>query len=204
MPKISQLSNKPQPTLADVLPLLDVAAGNTKSATLTEIANAIINAITPSGIIDVYAGASAPSGWFLCQGQAISRTTYAALFTAIGTTYGAGDGSTTFNLPDLRGRVPLGVGTSSANGATAHTLGQVGGEETHVLSTSEIPAHSHVMGMYTSNNEASGYGLASPGSGFGNRVLVATTVGNSTNNTGGGGTHNNLTPYVGMNFIIKT
>ena len=62
----------------------------------------------PSGAVLPFAGTAAPAGWLLCYGQAVSRTTYAALFNALGTAYGAGDGSTTFNLPDLRGRVPGG------------------------------------------------------------------------------------------------
>lgn len=66
---------------------------------------------TPIGKIVMYAGNSAPRGWLLCQGQAVSRTTYAKLYSVIGTTYGTGDGSTTFNVPDMRGRVPTGVGT---------------------------------------------------------------------------------------------
>lgn len=78
----------------------------------------------PSGVVLPYAGAAAPSGWMLCYGQAVSRTTYAALFTAIGTAYGVGDGSTTFNLPDLRGRVPGGKDDmgGSAAGRLAVTL----------------------------------------------------------------------------------
>ena len=72
----------------------------------------------PAGMLFPFAGASAPTGYLLCHGQAVSRTTYADLFTAIGTTYGTGDGSSTFNLPDLRGRVIAGqddMGGSSAN-----------------------------------------------------------------------------------------
>lgn len=70
----------------------------------------------------------------MCDGSAVSRTTYATLFTAIGTAYGTGDGSTTFNIPDLRGRIAVGK-----NAATFSTLGATGGEETHTLTTPEIP-----------------------------------------------------------------
>lgn len=83
----------------------------------------------PSGAIVAYGGAAAPTGWLLCDGSAVSRTTYADLFSAIGETYGAGDGMTTFNVPDMRGRVSVGAGTGA--GLTARTLGDTGGAETH-------------------------------------------------------------------------
>ena len=78
----------------------------------------------PAGIVMPFAGSTAPQGYLLCDGSAVSRTDYADLFTAIGTTYGAGDESTTFNLPNLSGRVVLGVSQS-------HALGTTGGEATH-------------------------------------------------------------------------
>ena len=89
-----------------------------------------------AGTIYMYAGATAPSGYLLCDGSSVSRTTYATLFAAIGTTFGAGDGSTTFGLPDLSGKVI--IGTSSS-----HALASTGGEETHALTTTEIPSHLH-------------------------------------------------------------
>lgn len=88
------------------------------------------------GLIYMFGGSVAPSGFLICDGSAISRSTYADLFSAIGTTYGVGDGSTTFNLPDMSGRVPVGVSLDIA-------LGDVGGEETHTLLTNELPSHSH-------------------------------------------------------------
>jgi len=92
----------------------------------------------PTGTIVAYAGASAPAGWLFCHGQAVSRTTYARLFAVIGTTYGAGDGSTTFNLPDLRQRFPLGKAVSG----TGSTLGATGGAIDH---THSVPSHTHSM-----------------------------------------------------------
>ena len=73
----------------------------------------------PAGRIEAYAGATAPTGYLLCDGTAVSRTTYATLFAVTSTTYGIGDGSTTFNVPDLRGRVPVGVGTNASVNARA-------------------------------------------------------------------------------------
>jgi len=97
------------------------------------------NVGVPTGAVSAFAGSTAPTGWLLCSGQAVSRTTYAALFALIGTTYGVGDGSTTFNLPDLRGRVVAGEDdmggtaanrlTSGVSGITGTTLGAAGGDE---------------------------------------------------------------------------
>ncbi|MCY0148320.1 tail fiber protein [Hoeflea sp. G2-23] len=116
-------------------------------------AGATATPYTPAGSILAYAGASAPSGWLLCYGQAVSRTTYADLFTALSTTYGVGDGSTTFNLPDLRGRSLSGkdnMGGSAASrlttggsGVDGATLGAVGGSETHTLTTAQLASHTH-------------------------------------------------------------
>ena len=88
------------------------------------------------GSIIAFPGSTVPGGYLLCDGSAVSRTAYASLFAVIGTTYGAGDGATTFNLPNLTGRVPVG---SSQN----HPLGTSGGEETHTLIPGEIAAHVH-------------------------------------------------------------
>lgn len=106
-----------------------------------------------SGALMPFAGASAPTGWLLCAGQTLSRTTYAELFAAIGTTYGAGDGSTTFQLPDMRGRVVAGVDsmggtaasriTAAGSGIAGGTLGAAGGAQTHTLTTAQMPAHNH-------------------------------------------------------------
>ena len=90
----------------------------------------------PAGIIMPFAGTVAPEGYLFCDGSAVSRTTYATLFDVIGTTFGAGDGSSTFNVPDLSGRVPLGV-------SSTHLLGTTGGSETVTLTEQELPAHVH-------------------------------------------------------------
>ena len=95
----------------------------------------------PSGALSMFAGATIPTGWLVCNGAAVSRTTYQALFIAIGTLYGSGNGSTTFNVPDLRGRAPIGVGAGT--GLTNRTLASESGEETVILSTTTMPAHTH-------------------------------------------------------------
>lgn len=104
---------------------------------------------TPVGMIASFAGATVPAKWYLCYGQAVSRTTYSALFTAIGTTYGSGDGVTTFNLPDCRGRVipgldnmggsAAGVLTTAVYGSDPTVLGDAGGLENHTLALAELP-----------------------------------------------------------------
>lgn len=120
------------------------------------------------GDVKATAKAAADAGWLLCYGQAVSRTTYAALYAAIGTTYGVGDGSTTFNVPDLRGRVIAGqddMGGSSANRLTGvtgsvdgDTLGGTGGAETHTLTTAELAAHAHTQqGTFTSGPESANH-----------------------------------------------
>lgn len=102
---------------------------------------ASFNPVPPVGSMIMFAGGTAPSGYFICDGSAVSRTTYADLFAVIGVTYGVGNGSSTFNLPDMRGRNPVGAGTGS--GLTARTLGTQAGSETHTLSVSEMPSHDH-------------------------------------------------------------
>jgi microcystin-dependent protein len=168
----------------------------TKKATVTELAQGGI----PSGVVWSFAGSTAPTGWIICDGSAISRTLYADLYAAIGTTYGTGDGSTTFNIPDGRGRSIVGVGTATgAYGATAHTLGQKAGEETHVLSIAEMPSHVHRQKV-----------VANTGNPVDTRRDFESDIngteydqGVDTYPTGGGGAHNNMHPYIGMNHIIK-
>ena len=160
----------------------------------------------PAASMMVFAGASAPSGWLLCFGQAISRTTYATLFSAVSTTYGIGDGSTTFNLPDMRGRVAAGadnMGGSAAGRLTSttmspdgNTLSATGGTQTHTLITAEMPAHTHsVPAQITSGVDIGGGGAD----------LAAGLLNNGTStSTGGGGAHLNVQPTLVLNYIIKT
>ena len=145
----------------------------------------IANRICPTGSITMYGAATAPTGWLLCDGSAVSRTTYADLFAIIGTTFGVGNGSTTFGLPDLRDKFVVGAGTSYNNNDT-------GGEATHVLTIDEMPAHTHHLGFTPSATTLA----QAAGAGVGDQVV--------SGSTGGGLPHNNLPPYIGLTFIIKT
>lgn len=157
----------------------------------------------PPGVMLPYGGSSAPTGWLLCDGSAVSRTTYADLFAIISTTFGVGDGASTFNVPDLRGRVPLGadnMGGSSANRVTAtqaDNLGQGSGAETHTLVSGEMPAHTHTTTLPT-NSTAGGSVNHWAGNNSGSSLA------STTSSTGGGGAHNNVQPYQTVNYLIKT
>ena len=164
----------------------------------------------PSGVVSQFAGSSAPDGYLLCKGQAISRATYAELFTAIGTTYGAGNGSTTFNVPNLQGRVPVGVSDSDGD----FDLSDNGGAKTHTLTTAQMPAHNHTQSAHshvlnTKLLRDYSWGVSSGGSAhiidriYGNSNEGTTSQTPGIQNTGGGLAHNNLQPYITMNYIIK-
>jgi microcystin-dependent protein len=159
----------------------------------------------PAGIISPYAGSAAPSGWLLCYGQAVSRTTYAGLFATIGTDFGAGDASTTFNVPDFRGRAPFGkddMGGSAANritnavsGITGTTLGASGGSQL-------LHQHTHSSTFPMDN-------LSTVGDGVGNVALESGA--SAANGSGvvsvanaGTGSSQNMPPAVIVNYIIKT
>lgn len=204
-----------------------VATGKIADAAITaeKIApNAIsvIGTAAPTSSILQFAGTSAPSGWLFCDGTAVSRSTYADLFNAVGTAYGEGNGSTTFNLPDLRGRVPVGRDTGQTE---FDTRGETGGVKTHTLTSTEIPghthsgsslstnstgAHTHAVGSFTLNYQTGATqafpafaGNTSGGGATGSAGAHSHTVSGNTGSTGGSGAHNNLQPYVVVNYIIK-
>ena len=146
---------------------------------------------TPAGSMIMFGGAVAPTGWLFCDGAAVSRETYAALFAAIGVVWGAGDGSTTFNLPDARGRSAMGAGQGS--GLTARTLGATLGEEAHALTANENGAHTHTTGIQMIGDT----GNVRP-------IPWTTPTGTvETNSSGLGTPHNTVHPVFVCHYIIK-
>lgn len=178
---------------------------NANWSSIDTLLKTALNAICPVGSVLDYGGTAAPSLWLLCYGQAIDRTTYADLFTAIGTTYGAGDGVTTFNVPDIRGRVVAGqddMGGSSANrltgtpgGVDGDTLGASGGAETHTLVTGEMPSHNHDVPTYTTSSGTTDRPISS-------NLVNLSGESWTTGSTGGGSAHNNVQPTIILNKII--
>ena len=156
-----------------------------------------------AGVIQMFAGSTPPAGWLLCDGSAVSRTDYATLFAAIGTTWGVGDGSTTFNLPDLRGRAPIGAGAGS--GLTARTLGGKLGSE-------YIQAHTHgftqptITSKYKNDGTTGGSARRYVQDGTSSSTTLATASGGAVGAVSGAttGSAGNMQPSAVVNFIIHT
>ena len=179
-----------------------------------------IDATSITGVVQLFAGSSAPNGWLICNGQAVSRITYAALYAVIGTTYGAGDGSTTFNIPNLVNKTVRG----------SNSLGKTGGVDTVTLSTAQMPAHTHGVGTLATNNTGAHTHSLSPLSQINynetytntvNRIQSTRategtdataasagahthTISGSTASVGSGSAVTITNPYVMLHYIIKT
>lgn len=176
----------------------------------------------PPGVMKQFAGATAPSGWLLCNGSAVSRTTYAALFAAIGTAFGTGDGVTTFNVPNTQNRVLVGAGGLYSRGATGGSKDAIVVSHTHTGATGAAGDHSHSLrgastaadtkGLVEGSATAvqGGSSFASLGY-YSNVGSGGQAVGNSgnhnhaftTDSTGSSGTDANMPPYLAVNMIIK-
>lgn len=159
------------------------------------------------------ASATIPAGFLACDGSAVSRTTYSALFAAIGVVWGAGDTTTTFNVPDLRGRATIGSGTGPS--LTARTLGQQAiGEELHVLTVAELAAHNHTIsdpGHTHAHNATAVSGGVGGGAGGGGiptsyvgATISAAVTGITIVNNGSSSGHNNMQPSAVVTKLIKT
>ncbi len=163
------------------------------------------------GTITMYGGSDTPNGWLTCNGDAVSRTTYSILFSLIGTTYGVGDGSTTFNIPDMRDSFPIGVKTSTFD------IGDTGGSSTIVLTTTELPSHTHTISAVGDHTHTLETYTAGSGGGrvfaYTSRTTGFVTFGTSVEpDHTHGGTGNSgeisptavniLPPYTSLNFLI--
>lgn len=169
------------------------------------------------GEIKIYAGVyeKVPLGWLICDGSSQLISDYPELAKALydedtsSYIYGSVD-SLHFNLPDLRGRVPLGVGNGTASGHTAHTLGQLSGAENHTLNVDEMPSHTHTQASHRHNRGGAWYNSSgtSTGNAFrqsASQKYTSAYTGYATptiNASGGDGAHNNMMPYLGINYII--
>lgn len=230
-------------------------ATNAANATNDSLGNNIANTYLPAvvGAVVAFAGSTSPAGWLLCDGSAVSRTTYAALFSVIGTTYGDGNGSTTFNLPNLVNRMMVGTGG-------LYALGSTGGEASHALTEAELASHTHTFtgtavnsgnqsadhthsrgtmeiggtmtdllgggslaatGAFSLSKSAANFNATSGNRSYGWFTFKASnnwtgstsgvsanhthsvTASGTNSSTGSGTAHNNMPPYVAINYIIK-
>lgn len=173
--------------------------------------NLPLTSLVPVGTVLQFAASTTPAGYLLCNGSAVSRISYKFLFDVIGTTYGVGDGSTTFNLPNVLGRVIVGYDLGQTQ---FDALGETGGANTHTLTIPEMPSHNHTITdpghnhSYVNQPNTANPAVSLTTTDVADNVNVTQTTGTSTtgitiNNTGGGLAHNNLQPYIVMNYIIK-
>ena len=203
--------------IGSALQVLKTNAGATAPSWVTE------TDLCPVGSIVMYGAAAAPTNWLLCDGTAVSRTTYADLFSAIGTTYGAGNGSSTFEVPDMQSRFPIGYdgGSSYAlaatGGATTDTPTLSGTNAGTTLTAAQIPAHQHggVTTGWPSGSWTGGTGAVQAAIDVSGDSTASGSVNLSLENTGGGSSHTHtwsgtstavdiLPPYLVVNYIIKT
>ena len=159
--------------------------------------------LLPSGVILPYGASASPTGFLLCNGQAVSRSTYSSLFAIVSSLYGDGNGSSTFNVPDLRGRFVAGwdAGTSVLTSVTANmvlgsSIANTGGAQAITLAVAQMPAHTHDITPMRQDSPRTGGGSGN--------VYDAISGTVSTSSTGGDGAHSNIPPTMILNYIIKT
>jgi len=210
--------------IGDSITQLDTSFYKDKSVTLAKLADSLVALLISPGIIQAFAGPTPPTGWLICDGHAVLRATYPALFTAIGTYWGGGDASgTQFNLPDLRGRSIIGYVNTPVSGITARAFAERGGEEKHTISVSEMPSHTHVQNAHNHTQDAHAHDYATLlNAGGGTKAFSAgsnypfttiqTAAATATNQpatavnqaNGGGVAANIMQPYGVAYYIIKT
>lgn len=232
--RISALTHCETLSGSEYIPLTQMdnadATLRTKYGTPDDIGTYVMNFVFPAGVVVPYGGSEAPTGWLLCDGNPVSKTAYARLYAAIGNKFG--ETSTTFNTPNLGGRIPLGVcnvanlssvvGEEGPGPNKSLYVGASGGEFRHTLSASSLPSHAHTMvhallTIQTTNAQPTNGSFPPVYSGntttdrgarwTDNRIWEGTTGNNSYKNGGdevtANGSHNNIQPYIAMNYIIK-
>jgi microcystin-dependent protein len=192
--KVGQSKPVQQSTGVFEIPIATVAGSGLTDARQYVVTTASI--LVPTGVMVPFAGSAVPIGWLFCDGTAVSRASYPALWSTVGTTFGSGDGTTTFNLPDTRSRMVVGAAPSAPTGLTQRLLGAVGGSE--AITTNQMPAHNHAL-QYSPAVQSiySAIGLTPSG---GLNMAVFDT--HPTQNSGGGQPF--YPPYIALNQIIKT
>lgn len=195
-------------SLTDFFNLIGIDAANLQDSVLSQL--------IPTGTVVMYGSLTPPPGWLNCDGAAVSRSAFATLYGIVRTTFGSGDGSTTFNLPNFQRSIPVGQGGTAISGP-ANTIGSTGGEENHTLASdsSTLPGHGHSSGgSHTHVQQGSSVGgggvteVVAGGTGTdttaANAALQTANALSTLDNTGGGGAHNNVQLSLVVNFIIKT
>jgi microcystin-dependent protein len=191
--------------VSPVAPTPSIGDNTTKLATTAFVQTAITGSIIP-GQITMWPTASPPSGWLICDGSAVSRSTYSTLFGIVGTAFGSGDGSTTFNLPNYQGKVPMGSSSAYSLASTGGSADAVVVSHTHTA-TSVVtdPGHFHAANSQSVQpNITGGSGNINSASGNTSSATTGITVATTNSTTGVSGTGANLQPYLAINFIIKT
>lgn len=204
----------------DAIEALEAKVGVDNSAVTTSL-DYKTRVWNPVGEITMWGTTTAPTGWLVCDGTAVSRTTYSGLFAVIGTTFGVGNGSTTFNLPDFRGKVAIGRNASDTD---FDAMGETGGSKTKGLLYNNLPSHTHTITDYghahggfsgqsfvVQNMTTAGGSVSTTAGPYtaGNQSTTAfSTTGITVNNSGGNGTATGdafsiVQPYLTVNFIIR-
>jgi microcystin-dependent protein len=194
--------------LAEIVSVINGAIDSANLAdgavTSAKLAASLQAAFIPTGVVMPTAGTAADTGFLLCDGSAVSRTTYSTLFGKIGTRWGVGDGVTTFNLPNLNSTNRVLVGSDNSDPAattpTGYAVGATGGEKTHVLTVPELPPHTH-----TSNTDPFALAAGAVGGAMVGDIAGQSSTGTfASNSTGDGVAHNNMPPYAAVLYMVKT